>query len=225
MGRLLLVPVALVALLAGVAGVVFAGLAEGGPAAGAIADPALAHVLKAAVAAAACITIVAVPLGFAGALAVGNAGGVVRLLAAGLALLLVAVPGLGYGPVDFPHIMADHGALVALAASAARAAAVVLLITGIGLRRVPPGLRRAAMLAGARPGQAWRHAVLAPLWRHLAGAAVAAFAVALAEGPAGAVAAAHLAVAREWVAPAALLLVLSALAAIASLVRPRRAGV
>jgi spermidine/putrescine transport system permease protein len=224
-GRSLLVPVALVALLGGLAGVALAGLAEGGPAAGALADPALAHGLRGAVAAAGIITVAAVPLGFAGALALWGAGGAVRLLAAALAVVVVAVPAVGYGPVDFPHVAADRGAVLALAACVARAAAEVLLLTGIGLRRVPPGLRRAAMLAGARPGQAWRHAVLAPVAPYLLGGAAGAFVLALAEGPAGAVLAAHMALAQAWLAPASLLLVVGGLAALAALLRPSRVGV
>ena len=222
MGRVLLVPVALVALLAGLAAVMLAALAEGAPAIGALADPALLHGLRGAVAVAGLITAVALPLGLAGALALWAANGAVRLLAAALAVLLVATPWVGYGPVDFSHLAMDRGALLALAAAVARAAAEVLLLAGVGLGRVPPGLRRAATLAGARPGQAWRHAVLAPLWPYLLGAAVAAFAVALAEGPAGAVLAAHLALARVWLAPAALLLLVGGLAALAALLRPRR---
>jgi ABC-type spermidine/putrescine transport system permease subunit II len=222
--RLLLVPVALLALLGGLAGVVLAGWAEGGPAAGALADPALVLGWRGAALAAAIVALAAVPAGFAGALALWGAGGAVRLLAAGLGVLLVAAPGVGYGPVSLAHLAADRGALLPLAAAVARAAAVALLLTGVGLRQVPPGLRRAAMLAGARPGQAWRHAVLAPLWPYLLAAAVAAFFVALAEGPEGAVLAAHLALAREWLAPAALLLLVGGLAGLASLLRPRQVG-
>ena len=68
---------------------------------------------------------------------------------------------------------------------------------------------------------ALRDAAIIPLAWPLLGAACAAMAVALVEGPASEVLAPHLDPARAWIAPAALLLVAGSVAALSVLLRPR----
>ena len=98
---------------------------------------------------------------------------------------------------------------------------MALLILAPNLPALPPGLRRAAVYAGATPWRALRDATLIPLAWPLLGAVCAAIAVALVEGPASAVLAPHLDPARAWIAPAALLLVAGSVAALSVLLRPR----
>jgi ABC-type spermidine/putrescine transport system permease subunit II len=217
----MLVPVALVAVLAGAAGLAWLAPAAFG-AAGALTGPALMRGGRVAIEGAAAAALLAVPLGLAGALAAWRAGSVARVAVAVLALLVLVSPAPVFVSLRFMHAPGDLADAVAFAAAVARGAAVSLLIIGAGLRCVPPGLRRAAQLAGARPLQAWRHAVLAPLFPYLAASVLAALAAALAEGPEAAVLSPHLDGARAWIAPAALLLIAGGLAALATVLRRSR---
>jgi thiamine transport system permease protein len=220
--RLLLVPIAFLCLLAGLAPIV-TGLIAGWHGLGlALADPGLAPVLGQAGLAALVAVALAVPLGLAGGLAVAAAPVWERGLVYALAVGLLIAPAPGFGGLTL--IRADHlASVIAFACAVARGAAIALLILAPALGALPPRLRQSAMLAGATPFQAWRHAILAPLLLPLAGAAIAAAGVAFVEGPAAAVLAPHLALAQAWIAPASLLLSASAAAALSVLLRRRPA--
>jgi len=135
--------------------------------------------------------------------------------------MVMLMPAPGFESLDF-LVPPRPGMAMAFACCVARGAALASLVLGAGLRRVPEGLQRTAVLAGASPVQAWRHAVLAPLRPYLLFALAAAGVAALVEGPAGEVLAPHLDLAEAWVAPAALLLVASSVVALAVLTRRRR---
>jgi ABC-type spermidine/putrescine transport system permease subunit II len=219
--RLLLVPLAALTLMAGVLPLGAAayggwiGLQAG------LADPALAHALRSAALGAAVAAPVAVALGLAASLAIWRASAWVRLAVGALAVMVMLMPAPGFESLDF-LVPPRPGMAMAFACCVARGAALASLVLGAGLRRVPEGLQRTAVLAGASPVQAWRHAVLAPLRPYLLFALAAAGVAALVEGPAGEVLAPHLDLAEAWVAPAALLLVASSVVALAVLTRRRR---
>jgi ABC-type maltose transport system permease subunit len=82
---------------------------------------------------------------------------------------------------------------------------------------------RAARVAGARPFQAWRHAVLQPLAWPLLAAFVAAFLVGLAKGPLSSPLLHKLAIFRTWDVSAGLLLAIVSLSALGALPRRRPA--
>jgi ABC-type Fe3+ transport system permease subunit len=220
--RLLLVPVAALTLLAGLLPLGAAAYGGWSGVQAGLADPALAHSLRAAALAALVAAPLAVASGLAAALAVWRAAAWVRLTVGALAVLVVLMPAPGFASIDF--LAPPRPAMaMAFACCLARGAALALLVLGAGLKRVPQGLQQAAILAGAAPAQAWRHAVLAPIRPYLLFALAAAALAALVEGPAGEVVAPHLDLAEAWVAPAALLLVASSVAALAVLTRRRRA--
>lgn len=228
MTRLLLAPIAVFALLAGLLPLLTGLVAAWQGIEAGIADPALAHMVRRAVFAALVAAACAVPLGLAGALVVAQAARWVRGLIYALAVLLLIAPAPGFDVpgFDVPGFgvtalgdMAHPASLVAFACAIARGAALSLLILGPSLHALPPGLRRAAMQCGAGPLRAWCDGVLAPLALPLCGAAVASWIAALVEGPAAAVLAPHLDLARAWVAPACLLMVASSIAALALLLR------
>ncbi len=222
MTRLLLAPIAVLALFAGVlplaAGGVagWQGLAKGllDPAIG----PALARVLHRAVIAALAAPLCAVPLGFAGALAVAPAARWVRGLIYALAVLLLIAPAPGFDATGLADLTRP-AALVAFACAIARGAALALLILTPSLHALPAGLKRAAMQCGAGPLRAWWDAVVVPLSVPLCGAVVAAAISTVVEGPAAAVLAPHLNLARAWVAPACLLMMAASIAALSLLLR------
>jgi ABC-type spermidine/putrescine transport system permease subunit II len=220
--RLLLVPLAALTLIAGLVplGAALLGVWHG--VAGGVQDVALAHALRAAGIGCAVAAPVAVLLGLAGALAIWRAPAWLRFAVCTLCILVLLVPAPGFMTIDFLAPPRPASAL-AFACAVARGAALALLVLAAGLRRIPATLQRAALLAGATPGQAWRHAVLAPLRPDLALALVAAALAALAEGPAGGVLAPHLDRAEAWIAPAALLLVAGSAAALSVLLRRTRA--
>jgi ABC-type Fe3+ transport system permease subunit len=222
MSRLLLAPLAALTLMAGLLPLGAALYAGSHGVVAAMQDPALTASLRAAAAGAAIAAPLAVALGLAGALAVWRAAAPLRFAVVAVAVLLLLVPAPGFDSIDF--LLPPHpAAALAFACAVARGAALALLVLSAGLQRIPAGLQRAAMLAGARPGQAWRHAVLAPLQPYLVFALVAAALAALAEGPAGDVLAPHLDMAEAWIAPAALLLIAGSLAALSVILRRRRA--
>ena len=219
MARWLLVPLAVISLLAGLPPLLLAVVAGWHGVWTGLHDPALAPTLHQAALAALLAAAIAVPLGLAGALAAVASRPAVRGLVYALAALLLLTPAPGFDGLDFLSRPNPAGA-VAFACTVARGAALALLILTPNLHALPPGLRRAARLAGATPWRAWRDATLIPLTWPLVGAACAAFFVALVEGPATIVLAPHLVLARVWIAPAALLLVPGSIAAL-SLLRPR----
>jgi thiamine transport system permease protein len=220
--RLLLAPIAFLLVLAGVLPLV-AGVAPGAHAiAAGLADPALLPVLRQALLAALVAVAIAVPLGLLAALAMASAPRWARGLLYTLAVLLLVLPAPGFA---FPDGIAAARlpALAAFGGAVARGAALALLILAPAMGRLPPGLRRAASMAGARPLQSWRHAVLLPLFWPIAAAKLACFIAALMAGPAAAVLAPHVDMARAWVVPAALLLAVGSLTALSTVLRPRAA--
>jgi ABC-type Fe3+ transport system permease subunit len=213
MSRLLLAPLAVLTLLAGLLPLGMAVFAAGHGVMAGLADPALAKSLQNAALSACLAAFLGVLLGAAGALATWRAARGLGLVVAGLAVLLLLVPGPGFDTLDFlwpPR----PGMAMAFGCAVARGAAISLLILSAGFQRIPAGLQRAAMLAGATPLQAWLHAVVAPLRGYILYAVAASALAALAEGPAGAVLAPHLDLVDAWVAPAALLIVAGSVAAL-----------
>lgn len=178
---------------------------------------ALRESLQDAAIGAALVTLLAMLPGLAAALSFRRTGKPARYAAAGLALLLLIAPAPPFSAAAFLHDPSNRDTALALAAAVARSAALIMLVLLAGLRAVPPGLQRAAMLAGARPFQAWRHAVLAPLWRYLVAAFAASFLLVLASGPLMATLAPHMATGNLWEVPACLLLATAGLAALATL--------
>jgi len=218
--RWLLAPLAVTSLLAGLLPLLLAGAALWHGARVGLHDPALARTLHQAALAALLAAALAVPLGLAGAVAAAASRPVVRGIVYALCVLLLLTPAPGFDGLDFLSPPDPAGA-VSFACAVARGAALALLILAPNLRALPPGLRRAALFAGATPWQALRDAAIIPLAWPLLGAACAAMAVALVEGPASEVLAPHLDPARAWIAPAALLLVAGSVAALSVLLRPR----
>jgi ABC-type Fe3+ transport system permease subunit len=218
--RWLLAPLAVTSLLAGLLPLLLAVAAGWHGVWIGLHDQALAPSLRQAALAAGLAAAIAVPLGLAGALAAAASSAVVRGLVYALAVLLLLTPAPGFDGLDF-FAPADPAGAFAFTCAVARGAALALLILAPNLHALPPGLRRAARLAGATPWQALRDAALIPLAWPLLGAACAALLVALVEGPASAVLAPHLDLAHAWIAPAALLLVAGSVAALSVLLRPR----
>jgi ABC-type Fe3+ transport system permease subunit len=218
MMRLLLAPIAVLTLFAALLPLGVAAMAGGRGLAASLADPRLLPAMRTALAGAALVTALAVPLGLLLALSVWRAARPMRGLALAFCVVLLAVPAPGFADLGFLAPPRPAAAL-AFGCAVARGAAFAVLILAAGLGRVPPGLQTAARAAGAGPVQAWRHAVLAPLAWPLLGAAALAFAVGLAEGPAAAVLAPHFDLADSWIAPASLLLAAASVAALAVLGR------
>jgi ABC-type spermidine/putrescine transport system permease subunit II len=230
MARLLLVPVAALTWMAGLFLLVIAlaSLWRAMPAPPFGAAPAD---MRDAAYGAVLVAVLAMPPGLGVALALRRAGRAAREAAALLALLLLMAP-----VPDFSFALLNgawlHGAwlhggslwpgVLALAAATARGAALVLLVLQPGLYALPPGLQRAAVLAGARPFQAWRHAVLAPLLPYLAAAFAAAFVLALVTSLAADMPARPVVASLWWTIPACLLLAGAGLAALIRLLLPRR---
>lgn len=222
MSRLLLIPIALLGLCAGLLPLLVATIAAAQGVADGFADPALLPGTRVTLTAAALAAAIAAPLGLLLALAIWQTATGVRMLALGLAVLTLLMPAPGFVSLSFlnpPH----PAQAVAFACCIARGAALAMLILAAALRGVPQNIRTAARAAGASPGQAWRHAVLAPLSWPLVAAVLAAFIAGLTEGPAGAILGPHLDLAEAWIAPAALLLTAASLAALAALARRQTA--
>jgi ABC-type spermidine/putrescine transport system permease subunit II len=218
MARLLLIPIAVLGLCAGLLPLIAAIIAASHGLTGGLVDPALLSVTRVTLLAAAVATAIAVPLGLTLALALRSTVTAVRPLAYGLAILVLVMPAPGFESLAF--LSPPHPAqAVAFACCIARGAALATLILSAALRAIPPTLTTAARAVGARPGQAWCHAVLAPLTWPLLASALAAFIAGLVEGPGGAVLGPHLDLAEAWIAPAALLLTAASVAALATLAR------
>ncbi|MEJ0047422.1 MAG: hypothetical protein WDN04_15890 [Rhodospirillales bacterium] len=88
-------------------------------------------------------------------------GPALRAAVYALAVLLLLAPAPGFRGLDF-LFPPNPARAVAFACAVARGAALALLILTPNLHALPPGLRRAAIMAGATPWQAAFHAVLAP---------------------------------------------------------------
>lgn len=181
----------------------------------------LARTLRAAWPAVVLAAFLAVPLGLAAASAMAAAGAIFRATGCALAVLLLIAPMPGYGP-HLLHPGALPQDLLAAASAIARGAAAAVLILTPSLRTLPRGLVRAAIWAGAHPLRAAADALLWPLAMPLLAAALAAALLALVQGPAGTFLAPQLDLARAWLAPAAVLLLIATLAGFgAALRRPR----
>ena len=221
MARLLLLPVALITLLAACAPLLVAAFYGGRGIAQGLQEPALATALLISGQGAALAAAAGLVLGLIGALALWRAAAWARGLVLGLAVLLLVTPAPGFETLDFlaPLRLTP---LLEFTCAVARATTLGLLVLSVWLRRVPSGLRRSAIAAGASPARAWWDAVLRPLALPMVLAfCVAALAV-LGQSPAAAVLAPHLDLAEAWIAPAALLLAGGSLAAIAVLLgRPQ----
>lgn len=220
MARWLLAPLAVTSLLAGLLPLLLAVVAIWHGASVGLHDPALARSLHQAALASLQAASLAVPLGLVGALAAAASRPALRGLVYALCVLLLLTPAPGFGGLDF-FPRPDLASAMGFACAVARGAALALLILAPNLHTLPPGLRRAAVYAGATPWRALRDATLIPLAWPLLGAVCAAMAVALVKGPAFAVLAPHLDFGRAWIAPAALLLVAGSVTALSVLLRPR----
>ncbi len=214
--RLLLAPIALICLLAGLVPLGVASLAASRGLLQGLADPALAPSLHLSALLAATAACLGAALGLAGAAAIRAAARPGRLIVLALAVALLAVPAptLARFPALADPALRD---LARLACAAARAAALMLLVATPAMATLRPGLRQAAMSAGATPLQAWRHAVLAPLWLPVCLGLAFAFLATMAQTPAEAILAPHLDLADAWIAPASLLLVACSAAALSLL--------
>jgi ABC-type spermidine/putrescine transport system permease subunit II len=220
MARFLFIPLAFLCLLAALLPIGITGVSAQAGAIAAWSDPRLAAALPAAWVGAAGVAGASVLVGFIAALALRGAGPGAKAVAGALAILVLLAPAARYAvlPTRMPPNLA---VLLPLLGAVARGTALALLVLTAGLARVPASLATAARAAGARPLQAWRHAVLAPLKWPLAAAAALAFLAGLAEGPAAMAALPHFDLARAWVAPAgALAAAASAIALVGLLRRP-----
>jgi ABC-type glycerol-3-phosphate transport system permease component len=220
--RLLLVPIAIFTLLAGLLPLVTGLVAAWQGLTAELHDPALARALEHAALGAVLVPFLAVPLGIVGAQAVAPAARWARALVYALAVLVLLTPGPGFADIGFLWPPRPAG-VVAFGCAVARGAALSLLILTPSLRARPHGLVRAAMMAGASPARAWWDAVLLPLSAPLLAAVAVSALVALSEGPAATVLEPHLEAAQAWVAPAALLLMSGSIAALSVLLRRARA--
>lgn len=219
MARLLLVPLALILLAASAAPFGMFLWLGGDAIRSALHDPALRSAWPAALRGAALAAFGGVALGLPGALALSAATRRLRAAGYALAVLLLAVPGPGFTGLGV-FVWPPDAALLGLAASAARACGFTVLILGAALRRVPPGLLRSAMAAGATPLRAWQDAVLAPLAMPLLAAFALAMLAGLAASPAALAVGAHFDLNLAWIGPAALLLAAGSAAGLAHLLGP-----
>jgi ABC-type Fe3+ transport system permease subunit len=219
MARLLLVPIILLIFLAALVPLVAAALAGGHGVAASLADPRLQQAARTAVTGGLLVAALAVPVGFAPALALWQAAGWVRLPALAMCVAVVVTPAPGFADLTFLSPL-RVGTMLGFCCAVSRGAAMAVLILSAGLARIPFGLQSAARSAGARPLRAWVDAVVAPLAWPLAGAALVAFMVGIADGPASSILAPHFDLADAWVAPAALLVAAATVAAMSVLLQP-----
>jgi ABC-type Fe3+ transport system permease subunit len=219
MARLLLVPIVLLIFLAALLPLVAAALAGGHGVAASLADAHVQRAMRIAMTGGVLVAILAVLVGFAPALALWQAAGWARWPALAICVAVLLVPAPGFADLRFLSPLRPAGVL-AFCCAVARGAAMTVLILSAGLARVPFGLQAAARSAGARPLRAWLDAVVAPLTWPLAGAALVAFMVGIAEGPAASLLAPHFDLADAWVAPAALLVAAASVAAMSVLLQP-----
>ncbi len=171
--------------------------------------PAFPPLLRDGVPLAGAACLVGAALGLAAGACLRRAGS--RLVpAAAVLVVFLPVPALTVLPVSVETLGAADG----FGAAVARAAALMLLATVWAWDGVDPAIRPAALAAGASPLQAWRHGVLAPLWRPVLLGACAAFAAALAQTQAGQMMGAAAAASEAWHLPAGLLLAAFGVAAL-----------
>lgn len=223
MARLLLVPLAVLALLGGL--VMFAAAIvslTGGVMHGA-ADPVVRAELHATVWGALGVAAIAVPLGFTGALSVWRTPVMLRGAVLGAAVLMLLCP---MPPFPGLHLVPMHFVdALATGATIGRGVALSLLCFAFVLRTAPAGLRRSAESAGATPLRAWWDVMVRPLWRVGLVAFVIAFLNALALGPAAMQIGRHLDIPDVWLAPASLMMLAAGAAALDVLFRkPGRAA-
>jgi ABC-type glycerol-3-phosphate transport system permease component len=211
--------VALMLLLAGLAALAVACWAALPGAAAALRDPALPTLLVQAAAPAAGAATLALLPGLAAASAIRRAGRRARLAVFGIAICLLMLPAPPL--TGWPRLDAlAHGQAGGLPFAALRGAAAVLLITSGAVAAIPPGLRQAARLAGATGFRAWRHVVLAQVWRACCLGWLAAALAALAQTPAAGLAG-HLDAGAVWLLAGALVLIACSAPALGA---PRRTG-
>ena len=218
MARLVLIPVAFLCLVAALLPVGVAALSAQPSAIAAWSDPRLTAALTAALVGAAVVAGASLLIGFIGALALRSAGRSAKAVVVALAILVLLAPAARYATLP-TRVPVDAALFLPVIGAMARGTALTLLVLTAALARVPPSLSIAARAAGARPLQAWRHAVLAPLMWPLGAAAALAFLAGLAEGPAAMAALPHFDLARAWVAPAGLLAAAISAIALARLLR------
>jgi hypothetical protein len=220
--RLLAVALAVIGLVTGVTILTAAVWAAFRGAPASLLNPAAPLLLaQAALPAASAATLALLP-GLAAATAIRHAGGRVRLLVFGIAICLLLLPApllAGWPGAD--ALM--HGDAGRLPCAAVRGAILVMLITAPAIAAITPGLRRAARMAGATPFRAWRHVVVAQLWRPACLGWLAAAAVALAQTAAIDSVAAHLDLRAIWLILASLLLIACSTLALAAPRRPKPA--
>lgn len=221
MTRLLLAPIALVCLMAGALPLAAACIAATRGLHDGFADPALAPALHEALVLASLACLPALALGLAGAVCIRRAAFGVRAIILSIAIVMLIVPA---PPLDVMPAWDDPSlsALARLACAIARGAALVVLIAAPAASAIDPRLRLAALAAGARPVQAWRHTVLAPLILPALAGLLAAFLAALTQTGAAAIVRPHLDIADAWIAPASLLLVACSATALAMVLQRRR---
>jgi ABC-type spermidine/putrescine transport system permease subunit II len=200
MARLLLIPLAMFCLVAALLPVFIAALSAQPGAVAAWSDPRFAAALPVAYQGAGIVAGASLLFGLIGSLALRGAGSGAKIVAGALAILVLLAPAARYAVLP-----PNPALLLPVLGAVTRGTALTLLVLTVALARVPASLAKAARAAGARPLQAWRHAVLAPLLWPLAVAAALAFFAGLAEGPAAMAALPHFDLARAWMAPAGLL--------------------
>ncbi len=206
MTRLLRAIVAVAGLLAGLMALAAALWAVPPGATAFLRDPALPSLLaQAAVPAAGAAALALVP-GLAAATSIRHAGGLPRLVAFAIAicLLLLPAPLLTGWPSADELARGNEGGLPY---AVGRGTALVMLITAPAITGITPGLRRAARMAGATPLRAWRHVVLAQIWRPVCVGWLASAIAALAQTPAFGVIARRLDTRPVWLIAISLLLI------------------
>jgi ABC-type Fe3+ transport system permease subunit len=178
--RLLFIPIALLALLAAL--VPLSPFVVGGLQVliSASSQPGFAQDISAGLVVAAAIAAPALVLGLWLARILQRVSAGLRTLALTTCVALLLMPSLGVSALPSLH-PPDTFHLMALMSAVVHATAAVTLVLTAGLARITPALLVAARAAGARPGRAWRDAILAPLVWPLLLAVVAAFLVGLAE--------------------------------------------
>jgi ABC-type uncharacterized transport system permease subunit len=217
--RLLGITTAVIGLVTGLTALAAALWAALPGALAALQDTALPPLLAPAVALSAAAATLSLLPGLAAATAIRHAGSPRRLLVFGIAICLMLLPAprlTGWPSSDALASLAGG----ALSLAVLRGSVLVLLITAPAIAGITPGLRRAARLAGATPFLAWRHVVLAQIWRPACLGWLAAGLAALAQTPASGIVAGHLNPLAIWPIPAALLLI--ACSALALGTRPAR---
>ncbi len=219
MSRLLAASVAVIFLLAGLIALAGASTVAQPGAAAVLQDPVLPVLLAESAVPATIAAALALILGLAAATAIRHAGARLRLVIFGIAIcqLILPAPLLTGWPSPAAQPNWDIGGLPY---AVIRGATLVLLITAPSVAAITSGLRQAARSAGATPLLAWRHVVLAQIWRPACLGWLAAALAALAQTPAIGILAAHLDLWAIWLFLTSLLLIACSVLALGA---PRRA--